>query len=82
MRDFGLSEDEQAIVKKYALESYGLLPSQESFMIAVQDPALGGWDLIFADKLRKAVAKKKPKDFSDLEHQFFARAWNKRKNRK
>lgn len=74
MDDFGLTKEEQEVVKKYALESYGLLPSQESFMIAVQDPELGGWDLLFADKLRKAVAKKRPKDFIELEHQYFERA--------
>lgn len=74
MDEFGLTKNEQEFVKKYALETYGLLPSQESFMIIVQDEAVGGWDLIFADKIRKAVAKKQPKDFKELEAKFFERA--------
>ena len=65
------SKEEQKIVEKYALDSYGLLANQEQFMVAVQDPALGGWDLIFGDKLRKSVAKKLPKDFIELQNQFF-----------
>lgn len=73
MDDWGLTKEEQKIVEKYALDSYGLLANQEQFMVAVQDPALGGWDLIFGDRLRKSVAKKLPKDFIELQNQFFDR---------
>lgn len=57
MTEYGLNEEEQAVVRKYAEKSYGLLPNQEDFMMIVQDPAIGGFDLLWADKLRKSIAK-------------------------
>lgn len=54
---YGLTEHEQEAVKKYASKSYGLLPNQEDFMVAVQDPEIGGFDLLWADRLRKSIAK-------------------------
>lgn len=73
MDDYGLTKDEQEILKKYALDSYGLLANQEQFMAIVQEKAVGGWDLIYGDKLRKAVAKKKPKEFLELQEKYFER---------
>ena len=56
MDDYGLTKHEQDVVSKYAKKSYGLLPNQEDFMMAVQDPEIGGFDLLWADKLRKSIA--------------------------
>ena len=56
MSDYGLTQHEQEVVRKYAEKSYGLLPNQEDFMVAVQDPEIGGFDLLWADKLRKSIA--------------------------
>ena len=56
MTDYGLNEHEQAVVRKYAENTYGLLPNQENFMIAVQDPEIAGFDLLWADRLRKSIA--------------------------
>lgn len=56
MTDYGLNEHEQAVVRKYAESTYGLLPNQENFMIAVQDPEIAGFDLLWADRLRKSIA--------------------------
>ena len=56
MDDYGLTKHEQKVVCKYAKKSYGLLPNQEDFMMAVQDPEIGGFDLLWADKLRKSIA--------------------------
>ena len=56
MTDYGLTEHEQEVVKKYAEKNYGLLPNQEDFMMVVQDPEVGGFDLLWADKLRKSIA--------------------------
>ena len=56
MDDYGLTKHEQDVVRKYAEKSYGLLPNQEDFMVAVQDPEIGGFDLLWADKLRKSIA--------------------------
>ena len=77
MTDYGLSKHEQEVVRKYAESTYGLLPNQENFMIAVQDPEIGGLDLIYADKLRKSVAKKSPKDYEELKKLFYENAKNK-----
>ena len=56
MKDYGLTKHEQEVVRKYAEKSYGLLPNQEDFMMAVQDPEIGGFDLLWADRLRKSIA--------------------------
>ena len=56
MTDYGLTEHEQQVVRKYAEETYGLLPNQENFMTIVQDPEIGGFDLLWADRLRKSIA--------------------------
>ena len=40
-------------------------------MQLVQIPECGGFDLTFADKLRKSIAKKNPKDFEAIEKTYF-----------
>lgn len=40
-------------------------------MMLVQIPECGGFDLNFADKLRKSIAKKNPKAFDELTKQYF-----------
>ena len=51
--------------------SYGLCIAQEQFMELVQLPELGGFSLTWADKLRKSIAKKNPKDYDALTKEFF-----------
>ena len=51
--------------------SNGLSITQEQFMKLVQLPECGGWDLQWADKLRKSIAKKNPKEYEELTKQFF-----------
>ncbi len=57
MDDWGLTKEEQKILEPYLLGSYGICESQECFMQLVQIPECGGFDLNFADHLRKAIAK-------------------------
>lgn len=71
MEDYGLNQHEIDLVRKYAEKSYGLLPNQEDFMTVVQDPEIGGFDLLWADKLRKSIAKKNPKQFVELQQEFY-----------
>ena len=71
MDEYGLTKEEQKIVEKYALKSYGLLPNQEDFMTIVQDPEVGGFNLLWSDRLRKSIAKKSPKDYSGLQMEFY-----------
>ena len=71
MTDYGLSKHEQEVVKKYAEKTYGLLPNQENFMTIVQDPEVGGFSLLWSDRLRKAISKKKPKEYMQLQQEFY-----------
>ena len=71
MDHYGLTKAEQKILEPYLLESYGICESQEAFMMLVQIPECGGFDLNFADRLRKSIAKKNPKAFDELTKQYF-----------
>ena len=71
LADFGLGEKEKNILKPVVGISYGLSISQEQFMQLVQLPELGGFDLGFADKLRKSIAKKNPAEYEALTKQYY-----------
>lgn len=73
MTAYGLTEEERKILHEHLDISSGLSIAQEQFMKLVQIPELGGWDLQFADKLRKAIAKKNPKEYEELEHKYYER---------
>ena len=71
MSDYGLTNQEQELLKPLLDGSYGLCESQECFMELVQMPECGGFDLNFADALRKSIAKKDPSGYLKLEEQYF-----------
>ena len=71
MRNFGLTPKEMEILEPLIKGSYGICESQEAFMQLVQIPECGGFDLNFADKLRKAIAKKNPKAYEELTAEYF-----------
>ena len=71
MNDYGLTQQEQDLLKPYLSGSYGICESQEGFMQLVQIPECGGFDLNFADKLRKAIAKKDPTAYDELTKKYF-----------
>lgn len=71
MERYGLDHDEQEILKKVIGQSYGICESQERFMTLVQIPECGGFDLNFADRLRKAIAKKNPAAYLELQKEYF-----------
>lgn len=73
MIKYGLTKKERDILHGQLDSSSGLCIAQEQFMQLVQLPECGGWDLQFADKLRKSIAKKNPKEYEALEKQFFER---------
>ena len=68
---YGLTLHEKKILEPILEMSYGLCIAQEQFMELVQLPELGGFSLTWADKLRKSIAKKNPKDYDALTKQFF-----------
>ncbi len=71
MEQMGLTEGQRAIMHRELDISDGMSITQEQFMQLVQLPECGGWDLQWADKLRKSIAKKNPKDYDALTKQFF-----------
>ena len=71
MSYFGLKPSEMEILEPIIRGSYGICESQEAFMQLVQIPECGGFDLNFADKLRKAIAKKNPKAYDELTKEYF-----------
>lgn len=71
MTEHGLTNEEQNILKDIVGISYGICEAQEYLVLLTQHPKIGGFSLSWGDRLRKAVAKKKPKEFLQLEQEFF-----------
>ena len=57
MDSYGVSKEGQKVLEKILKISYGLCIQQEQFMILVQQPEIGGFSLLWADRLRKSIAK-------------------------
>jgi len=70
MHKAGLTSKEQKLLEPILVSSYGVCQSQEQMMQVVQVPECGGFDLVWADSLRKSVAKKNPKAFNKLEEEY------------
>jgi DNA polymerase-3 subunit alpha len=60
MDAYGVSKAGQKLLEPIIGGAYGICESQEKFMMLVQLPECGGFDLNFADRLRKSIAKKNP----------------------
>ena len=71
MRDYGLTEDEIKWLSNHSAITDGICESQEGLMSLVQEEKLGGHDLNYADRCRKAIAKKQGKLFDECEKEFF-----------
>ena len=71
MTKYGLTAHEKELLHKELDISYGLSIAQEQFMMLVQIPEIGGFDLQWADRLRKSIAKKNPKEYEQLTKEFF-----------
>lgn len=62
---------DQEILKEILGISCGICEAQEYLVLLTMHPKIGGFSLAWGDKLRRAVAKKKPKDFEELQEEFF-----------
>ena len=71
MDRYGLTEEEQKLLEPVIKLSYGISESQEKFMQLVQMPECGGFNLTWADKLRKSIAKKNPAAYEELQKEYF-----------
>lgn len=71
MINFGLKDDERKWLHQWLDTSYGICETQETMMSMLQDKKIGGHSLLFADRVRKAVAKKKPEEFLQCQKEYF-----------
>ena len=71
MEKYGLTAEEQKVLEPILKLSYGISESQEKFMSLVQLPECGGFNLTWADRLRKAIAKKNPTEYEILTNEYF-----------
>lgn len=71
MEAYGLTKEEQKLLEPIVKISYGICESQERFMQLVQLPECGGFDLTWADSLRKSIAKKNPTAYEKLQEEYF-----------
>ena len=71
MEGYGLTKEEQKLLEPVIKLSYGISESQEKFMQLVQMPECGGFNLTWADKLRKSIAKKNPAAYEELQKEYF-----------
>ena len=71
MDRYGLTKEEQQLLEPVVKLSYGISESQEKFMQLVQMPECGGFDLTWADSLRKSIAKKNPAAYEALQKEYF-----------
>lgn len=56
MDEYGLTQEEQDILKDIIGVSYGICEAQEYLVLLTQHPKIGGFSIAWGDKLRKAVA--------------------------
>lgn len=71
MEDYRLTKEEQHILEKYLKEIYGVASTQEDLMKIVMDKDISNFDIIEANKLRKAIAKKKANLMEEVKELFY-----------
>lgn len=70
MKKYGLNQTEINLMEKHLLERTGICDTQEGIMLLVMDKDIGNSDLLFANKYRKAIAKKNPAAIEECENIF------------
>jgi DNA polymerase-3 subunit alpha len=81
MKQYGLKDEDRELLEPIVGLAYGICESQEKFMQLVQLPECGGFDLTWADRLRKSIAKKNPAEYEQLTKEYFERVEEKGLNR-
>ena len=74
MDEFGLTKEEQEVLKPYFLKSHGVPPSQEQMMQMLMDPKICGFSLADANAARKVVGKKQMSKIPALQKQVLDQA--------
>lgn len=70
MKEYGLSNEEIELMEDHLLERTGICDTQEGIMLIVMDKRIGNSNLAFANKYRKAIAKKNEKAIEECERIF------------
>lgn len=81
MKQYGLKDEDRELLEPIVGLAYGICESQEKFMQLVQLPECGGFDLTWADRLRKSIAKKNPAEYEQLTKEYFERVEQRKLNR-
>lgn len=71
---YGLEEDEKKLLHSLLDYSSGICAHQEDLYQLLTHPKIAGFGLGEADKLRKAIAKKKPEEYKAFEEKFWKNA--------
>ena len=66
-----LNEDEKELMKKHLNKTYGLTDSQEGLMELIMDKKISGYDLMWANKFRKAIAKQDQEEIKEQKTMFY-----------
>ena len=69
----GLNDEEIEVLHPYLDIVYGMAVSQECMMRMVMDSHISGFSVGEANKIRKAVAKKKPKLMAEVKELFYSK---------
>lgn len=72
--EYGLSDEEKAVLHKHFDSSYGVCYAQEQMMMALMDPGICGFDFKASNNSRKIVAKKKFDQIENLHQQIIESA--------
>ena len=74
MSNYGLTQEEQEIIKEYCGRTYGTLPLQDDLMLMMMDERLFGFDLSAANEARSIIGKKKMDKIPQLHEEVIAKA--------
>jgi len=72
MEQYGLSKQEQDILKKYLSYCYGVSATQEDVMQLVLDKNISNFTMQQANRIRKGISKKSPKIIKEMKELFFS----------
>lgn len=71
MNSYGLNDEEIKVMEEHLLKLNGVADTQESVMLLSMDKRIAGFDVKWANKLRKAIAKKDQKSLEEAQNKFF-----------
>ena len=74
MNGYGLTTEEQNLLKQYLGESYGLCYSQEQLMLVLMDKDICGFSMEEANSARKLISKKLMDKIPELQEKVFKAA--------